>query len=450
MALNLDVSDGNQGGRLTAIGFVKQDSLGNLIPETTAGLTPGTVEKIDYCCNLNYGVVIENGGCGCGYVGVSGGRPITYNPAFPSGTEYTYDAVTPVGTEDPASEGWYEEDGSGGYQLTEDTTVDPNKTYYTRTSTPVVKGVLTVDCVCAESVTGGDCAKYLEYNCTSNNNVTYNIPLWGNADTANGHREQYVSNTYPLTFNPVSGELHTKTLTVCNTELADTGITSSGSFCISEDNGTASINVECNKTSICGECTSIIVNDCNAWVLSNTGTCCSATFQSPTCQCHRVNTACCISCNIQQDNLICLNVFDCCRQIKGNVCITPTYTDIYNNNDACCADLSLNTSAVTVCVCCTCNGDNYNVEYNIYPQYIDSCVCDDCDKYLTVFTVDCAGVMYCHCECTDNIERCNKICNTDGLMYTSTGSDVWTVAAPSVPTATWSINSSWCVSYTEA
>lgn len=433
-----------------AIGFVKQDSLGNLIPETTAGLTPGTVEKIDYCCNLNYGVVIENGGCGCGYVGVSGGRPITYNPAFPSGTEYTYTAVTPVGTENPASEGWYEMDGSGGYRLTEDTTVDPNKTYYTQTSTTVLKGVLTVDCVCAESVTGGDCAKYLEYNCTGNNNVAYNIPLWGNADTANGHREQYVSNTYPLTFNPVSGELHTKTLTVCNTELADTGITSSGDFSIRRCDGTASVNVACNNASMCGECSCVIVNDCNAWVLSNTGTCCSATFLSPTCQCHRVNTACCVSCSTQQEHSICFKACDCCRQIEGNACITPTFTDIYNENDACCADLSLSPSSVTVCVCCTCNGDNYNVEYNMYPQYIDSCVCDDCGKYLTVFSVACDGVVYCHCDCTDNIERCNKICNTDGLMYTSTGSDVWTVAVPSVPTATWSIDNSWCVSYTEA
>lgn len=41
----------------------------------------------------------------------------------------TYDAVTPAGSEDPSSEGWYEL-VSGNYVLSEDTTVDPLKTYY--------------------------------------------------------------------------------------------------------------------------------------------------------------------------------------------------------------------------------------------------------------------------------------------------------------------------------
>lgn len=450
MVLNLDVSDGNQGGSITAIGFVKQDSLGNLVPETTAGLTPGTVEKIDYCCNLNYGVVIENGGCGCGYVGVSGGRPITYNPAFPSGTEYTYNAVTPVGTEDPASEGWYEEDGSGGYQLTEDTSVDPNKTYYTRTSTTVLKGVLTVDCVCAESVTGGDCAKYLEYNCTGNNNVAYNIPLWGNADTANGHREQYVSNTYPLTFNPVSGELHTKTLTVCNTELADNRITSSGNFNIRRCDGTASIGVTCDTASMCGKCTQLSIDNCNIMAISITDDCRSRTLQSPTCRLYVADTECFVSCSEQLANSICLNVCDCCCQREGIVCIGSLGTNICNSDNDSYAEINASSSSVQNCVQRTLNGDPHNIEFNLYAQNIYSCVYDNCNKYLTVFNVDCDGVNYYHCDCTDNIERCNKICNTDGLMYTSTGSDVWTVAAPSVPTATWSIDSCWCVSYTEA
>lgn len=41
----------------------------------------------------------------------------------------SYSAVTPVGSEDPSSEGWYEL-VSGEYVPTEDTTVDPLKTYY--------------------------------------------------------------------------------------------------------------------------------------------------------------------------------------------------------------------------------------------------------------------------------------------------------------------------------
>ena len=59
------------------------------------------------------------------------------------GTDGTvsYDAVSPVGTENPLSEGWYERSGSVGsyvYTLTSDTTVDSEKTYYEKTETGAV------------------------------------------------------------------------------------------------------------------------------------------------------------------------------------------------------------------------------------------------------------------------------------------------------------------------
>lgn len=44
-------------------------------------------------------------------------------------TTYTYDAVTPVGTENPSEKGWYEYDGST-YILTDDTEVQSGITYY--------------------------------------------------------------------------------------------------------------------------------------------------------------------------------------------------------------------------------------------------------------------------------------------------------------------------------
>lgn len=44
----------------------------------------------------------------------------------------TYDVVTPVGSEDPSSEGWYELVG-GKYVLSADTTVDAGKNYYAKT-----------------------------------------------------------------------------------------------------------------------------------------------------------------------------------------------------------------------------------------------------------------------------------------------------------------------------
>lgn len=48
-------------------------------------------------------------------------------------TSESYDAVTPVGTENPSEEGWYERSGSAGsyvYTLTTDTTVQEGTTYY--------------------------------------------------------------------------------------------------------------------------------------------------------------------------------------------------------------------------------------------------------------------------------------------------------------------------------
>ena len=44
----------------------------------------------------------------------------------------TYDAVTPAGSENPVTEGWYELVG-GRYILSTDTTVDGSKTYYAKT-----------------------------------------------------------------------------------------------------------------------------------------------------------------------------------------------------------------------------------------------------------------------------------------------------------------------------
>ena len=53
----------------------------------------------------------------------------------------TYTAVTPAGTENPSTEGWYERSGSAGsyvYTLSTDTTVDTLKTYYEKSETGAV------------------------------------------------------------------------------------------------------------------------------------------------------------------------------------------------------------------------------------------------------------------------------------------------------------------------
>ena len=57
-------------------------------------------------------------------------------------TTFTYDAVTPAGTENPQALGWYEFDGSG-YVLSTDTTVQAGTSYFTRNE-QYVKGVIYV------------------------------------------------------------------------------------------------------------------------------------------------------------------------------------------------------------------------------------------------------------------------------------------------------------------
>ena len=412
-----------------AIGYVKKNNLGCLIPETTAGLTPGTVDKIAYDCSINYGVVIENGGCGCGYVGVSCCRPITYNPAYCVGTETTYNAVTPVGTEDPSAEGWWELDGTD-YILSEDTVVDPNKTYYSAVTSDILKGVLTVDCVCAESVTGGDCAKYLKYNTTSNNNVSYNIPLWSNTDTANGHREQFVSNTYPLTFNPITGNLDSKCLSSCDTTLTRTSLTSECAFSLKHNCSPVSLDLTCDGVETFGL---VIDGDC----------CCKSIFRV------RADTIfeCTVCCD---ENTECISTVEHC---EATVKIKASCFDKIDG--ACCNNqIWLDYEGLTTQSCCIngtgCNkvcSSLYTTSESLYfstfeqNSYLS-------DLYRTALCLDSNGIMYSHKECGCTDTRCHKVCYDDGNIYTSVGSNCWTLVGEA-PSATWSIDSCWCLSYTE-
>ena len=56
-------------------------------------------------------------------------------------TTYTYTEVTPEGDENPKALGWYVSNGSGGYVLTEDETVQVGTTYYTKNE-EYVQGVV--------------------------------------------------------------------------------------------------------------------------------------------------------------------------------------------------------------------------------------------------------------------------------------------------------------------
>lgn len=64
--------------------------------------------------------------------------PAGTNVVIVDASTIAYNVVTPVGTENPSEEGWYEESG-GVYTLTEDTTVDSEKTYYEKVVTEAYK-----------------------------------------------------------------------------------------------------------------------------------------------------------------------------------------------------------------------------------------------------------------------------------------------------------------------
>lgn len=64
-------------------------------------------------------------------------------------TGVSYDAVSPVGTENPKALGWYVSDGEGGYVLTTDTTVQGGTTYYEK-----VCATISVSCQAALEAKG--------------------------------------------------------------------------------------------------------------------------------------------------------------------------------------------------------------------------------------------------------------------------------------------------------
>ena len=131
--------------------------------QTLAGPVNGVVDKVNYTLAGDYPLTMTQGGLGMGFVGYACTNPVYYNPFCCVGT-------------------------------------DPD------TGDDIIKGVLKVDCLCAQAVSGGDCAKYVEYNAATSN-VSMSIPLW--STTSGAYRAMAVSNTCPLTFNPTTGWLCT-------------------------------------------------------------------------------------------------------------------------------------------------------------------------------------------------------------------------------------------------
>ena len=112
---------------------------------------------------------------------------------FPAGTDVevadqsVYTSVTPVGNENPSTEGWYEYDSSiGKYILSTDTTVDNQKTYYSYTESIMLNvGVGFIDTSAIEARINNvrDSINDVEFNAVSGaysigDIVTYNDKLY--------------------------------------------------------------------------------------------------------------------------------------------------------------------------------------------------------------------------------------------------------------------------------
>lgn len=126
--------------------------------DTIAGPVPGLVQKPEYCLDHNYEVVLTNGGCGTGFVGVSGECQIKFNPHCCVG-------------------------------------LDENLC-------PIYKGVLTVDKVVAGDYEGVDANKINA--CPTTDNIDINIALVGPEDLDNMNSILYGCG-HAISYNPGTG-----------------------------------------------------------------------------------------------------------------------------------------------------------------------------------------------------------------------------------------------------
>lgn len=126
--------------------------------DTIAGPVPGLVQKPEYCLDHNYEVVLTNGGCGTGFVGVSGECQINFNPHCCVG-------------------------------------LDENLC-------PIYKGVLTVDKVVAGDYEGVDANKINA--CPTTDNIDINIALVSPEDLDNMNSILYGCG-HAISYNPGTG-----------------------------------------------------------------------------------------------------------------------------------------------------------------------------------------------------------------------------------------------------
>lgn len=154
---------------------------GNKQIAQVAGPRTGLIEMSEYENDVEYRVLLSNAPSGIDQnseytLGTSNTRPISYNP---------HCCVCD------------DEDGN-----------------------PVYKGVLKVDILCSECTVGADKAEVIRQN-EVEDNLYFNIPFWGNAESAQGYHDLNKSSAYNLTFNPATGNTCAKSFTAVSNVLSD-------------------------------------------------------------------------------------------------------------------------------------------------------------------------------------------------------------------------------------
>lgn len=107
------------------VGDGKYVPMGSIFPSNDGNATGIVYEDVDVTTGNMPGSVVTKG-------------EVYENRLAKTGD--AYDAVTPVGTENPKEEGWYERSGSSPnytYTLTTDTTVSDQKTYYAKSDVTI-------------------------------------------------------------------------------------------------------------------------------------------------------------------------------------------------------------------------------------------------------------------------------------------------------------------------
>lgn len=371
------------------------------IIDTLAGPNPGLVDKAEYTLANGYPVITTQPGYGIGAIGYPT-NCMTYNPLCCVG-----------------------EDDNGD---------------------PIYKGVLRVNCVCADDIEGAGEGEFVKKNVTSDS-VSHNLMLWANAEEAEhpGYYKAYQSSSYPLTYNPGTGWLCSRcqysccscvaSLTSSGVTLADNAVTLCGADltlckdgCVIGQFCSNGFNGKTNGDHIGRICaySSNVSSWCNVPFISQGLTClcyCGLTYNPSArtlrsdcfCAACMMSSVCCVvTPEMYWDGrcgktymMMAFNNGDTCSCIcmsgdTANICAEDTCVcNLYVTSDAyMCNELVIN--------CGTCFGYDWCMWYGICQQT----ACMYCDGTLYL-----GAICKNYCSCNENVDEAAGTCNWNGNRY---------------------------------